>query len=265
MYRIAPLTHFSIPLTQTNKPRHFTVCVCERVCVKGVGGGRAETDGAPTLGWLPQHRRRPRAWQSCGRDPGKNVSSVTYRGVFHCQPSVIVPNHLWQLRLHCFSVLSRHHCTVKRWKITICHRSPVLPCSTCDSLQLFLRELFSNRQRTGAEWFVLLLGARGSRRVVMEELKRRHGYSLNDGVKEKLESWTPTEAWSFPHQLQTLSGLNKWMGNSFPKQKCIGFLKYVLTLTQRNTFLNTLFLNTLFQKDTWVQSWPSNWWTTTLP
>lgn len=71
----------------------------------------------------------------------ENVPSLAHRGVFNCQPSVTMANYLWEPCLHCITGLSRHHCTVKRWRITICHSSQVLPS---ERPQLW-KEPFSNR------------------------------------------------------------------------------------------------------------------------
>lgn len=71
----------------------------------------------------------------------ENVPSLAHRGVFNCQPSVTMANYLWEPCLHCITGLSRHHCTVKRWRITICHSSQVLPSER----PRLWKELFSNR------------------------------------------------------------------------------------------------------------------------
>lgn len=71
----------------------------------------------------------------------ENVPSLAHRGVFNCQPSVTVANYLWEPCLHCITGLSRHHCTVKRWRITICHSSQVLPSER----PRLWKEPFSNR------------------------------------------------------------------------------------------------------------------------
>lgn len=55
----------------------------------------------------------------------ENVPSLAHRGFLNRQPSVTMANYLWEPCLHCITALSRHHCTVKRWKLTICHSSQV--------------------------------------------------------------------------------------------------------------------------------------------
>lgn len=100
----------------------------------------------------------------------ENVPSLAHRGVFNCQPSVTMANYLWQPCLHCITGLSRHHCTVKRWRITICHSSQVLPSER----PRLWKELFSNRGD----------GMRGGRSAAAQECHTTIGFPVTGFLDE---------------------------------------------------------------------------------
>lgn len=82
---------------------------------------RNETDGAPILGWLPLHQRR--CLTNLGAGIAENVPSFIQWVFLKQQPPVAMANYP---RLHCITVPSKHHSSVKCPKKIVREIFPIL-------------------------------------------------------------------------------------------------------------------------------------------